>query len=180
MIYRQREAEAASAGWKRVPAAQAGQTASFQAKAGTPATQQHPPTQAWLFCLPAGVPVNLPTSHQAGKPGSIGSHRGSFHSGPLSPLLFHLSNGATGGSLGRGQGSRQGPTRSEGKNTAFLFFFFLPFRAIPATYGGSHARGQIGATATATATGTQDLSHICNLHHSSRRQILNPLSEARD
>ena len=35
--------------------------------------------------------------------------------------------------------------------------------------------------AYATATATQDLSHICNLHHSSeQRQILNPLSEARD
>ena len=32
-----------------------------------------------------------------------------------------------------------------------------------------------------TATATQDLSHICNLHHSSQQcQILNPLSEARD
>ena len=32
-----------------------------------------------------------------------------------------------------------------------------------------------------TATAMPDLSHICNLHHSSRqRWILNPLSEARD
>ena len=32
-----------------------------------------------------------------------------------------------------------------------------------------------------TATVTQDLSHICDLYHSSRqRQILNPLSEAMD
>ena len=32
-----------------------------------------------------------------------------------------------------------------------------------------------------TATGTQDLSCICDLHHSlGQRQILNPLSEARD
>ena len=32
-----------------------------------------------------------------------------------------------------------------------------------------------------TATAMPDLSHICNLHHSSRQhQILNPLSEARD
>ena len=32
-----------------------------------------------------------------------------------------------------------------------------------------------------TATATQDPSHICNLHHSSRqRQILNPLCEARE
>ena len=31
--------------------------------------------------------------------------------------------------------------------------------------------------ATATATAMRDLSHVCNLHHSSR---LNPLREARD
>ena len=32
-----------------------------------------------------------------------------------------------------------------------------------------------------TATATHDLSHICDLHHSSwHHQILNPLSEARD
>ena len=32
-----------------------------------------------------------------------------------------------------------------------------------------------------TVTATPDLSHVCNLHHSSRQhQILNPLSGARD
>ena len=32
-----------------------------------------------------------------------------------------------------------------------------------------------------TATATQDLNHVCNLHHSSQQsRILNPLSEARD
>ena len=32
-----------------------------------------------------------------------------------------------------------------------------------------------------TAIATQDLSRVCNLHHSSQqRQILNPLSKARD
>ena len=32
-----------------------------------------------------------------------------------------------------------------------------------------------------TAIGTWDLSHICDLHHSSQHhQILNPLSKARD
>ena len=32
-----------------------------------------------------------------------------------------------------------------------------------------------------TATATQELSHVCNLYHSSRqRWILDPLSEARD
>ena len=35
--------------------------------------------------------------------------------------------------------------------------------------------------ATATARATQDPSHVCSLHHSSQqRQILNPLSKARD
>ena len=28
-----------------------------------------------------------------------------------------------------------------------IFFFFLPFRAAPMAYGGSQARGPIGATA---------------------------------
>ena len=32
-----------------------------------------------------------------------------------------------------------------------------------------------------TATATQDLSHVCDLRHSSQQcQLLNPLSEARD
>ena len=35
--------------------------------------------------------------------------------------------------------------------------------------------------AYATTTATQDLSHVCDLHHSSgQRRILNSLSEARD
>ena len=35
--------------------------------------------------------------------------------------------------------------------------------------------------AHATATATQDPSHVCDLHHSSwHHQILNPLSKARD
>ena len=56
-------------------------------------------------------------------------------------------------------------------------FFFL-FRAAAVAYGGSQARGRIGANATATAM--PDPSCICDLHHSSwQRQILNLLSEAR-
>ena len=56
-----------------------------------------------------------------------------------------------------------------------LPFFFLRFRAIPKAYGDCQASGLIGATAM------QDLSRICDLHHSSQqRQIPNPLSEARD
>ena len=40
---------------------------------------------------------------------------------------------------------------------------------------------QLPAYATATATAMQDLSQVCNLHHSSQQHwILNPLSEARD
>ena len=40
---------------------------------------------------------------------------------------------------------------------------------------------QLLAYATATATATRDLSHICDVHHSSQqRRILNPLSEARN
>ena len=33
------------------------------------------------------------------------------------------------------------------------------------SYGGSQARGQIGAVAYTTATATQDLSRVCDLHH---------------
>ena len=54
--------------------------------------------------------------------------------------------------------------------------------AAPATYGSYQARGQIRAAAEAytTATAMQDLSHICDLHHSLRQHwILNPLSEAK-
>ena len=48
-----------------------------------------------------------------------------------------------------------------------FFLSFCLFRATPATYGGSQARGLIGAT-------------VASLHHSSwQRQILNPLSEGR-
>ena len=40
---------------------------------------------------------------------------------------------------------------------------------------------ELQLTAYTTATATPDPSRICNLHHSSRkRQILNPLSKARD
>ena len=50
----------------------------------------------------------------------------------------------------------------------FVFCLFAFFRAAAAAYGDSQARGLIGAVAT-------------GLHHSSQqRQILNPLSKARD
>ena len=63
-----------------------------------------------------------------------------------------------------------------------LLLSFCLFRATPTAYGGSQVRVLIGAVAAyTTATATPDLSHICDLHHSSQqRQILNPLKEARD
>ena len=68
----------------------------------------------------------------------------------------------------------------------FLFcFVFLLFRALPAAHGGSRlgvkSELQLPANATATATATQDLSHVCDPHHSSwQLWIRNPLREARD
>ena len=61
-----------------------------------------------------------------------------------------------------------------------LFLFF--FRATPAAYGNSQARGQIRAAAAyTTATAKPDLSHTCDLYHRLwQHWILNPLSEARD
>ena len=66
------------------------------------------------------------------------------------------------------------------KKKNFWFFLGGVGGAAPKAYGSSQARGLNGAVAT-TATATQDLRRVCDLHHSSRqRQILNPLSEARD
>ena len=61
----------------------------------------------------------------------------------------------------------------------YLFGLFAISWAIPTAYGGSQARGPIGAEPPvyARATATRDPSLICNLHHSSQqRRILNPLS----
>ena len=42
-------------------------------------------------------------------------------------------------------------------------------------------KSELQLPATSTATVMQDLSHFCDLHHSSQQcQILNPLSEAKD
>ena len=62
-----------------------------------------------------------------------------------------------------------------------LLFYFIVFyfRATPTAYGGSQARGLIGAYTTATAM--PDLSRVCDLHHSSwQPQILSPLREGRE
>ena len=65
-------------------------------------------------------------------------------------------------------------------------YLSLLFRAAPVAYGRSQARGPIRATAAGlhhshSDSGSEPLSHVCDLHHSSRqRGIHNPLSEARD
>ena len=65
---------------------------------------------------------------------------------------------------------------------SFFFFSFFSLRAAHAAYGGSQARGLIGAL---TAGLWQSHSNarskpLCNLHHSSGQLwILNPLSRAR-
>ena len=62
-------------------------------------------------------------------------------------------------------------------------FYFLLFRAAPEAYGGSQAKSQTGATAASLCHShrIQDLSCVCDLHHSSLQHlILNQLREAKD
>ena len=64
-----------------------------------------------------------------------------------------------------------------------MYLFLLLFSATPVAYGGSQARGRMGAAASGLhhSHSNAGSSHICNLHHSSlQHQVLNPLSEARD
>ena len=65
----------------------------------------------------------------------------------------------------------------------FFFFFFGLFRAAPVAYGGSQARGWIGAKLPAYTTATAMPDPSCNFdlcHSSQQCLILNPLREARD
>ena len=67
---------------------------------------------------------------------------------------------------------------------AFKLFFFLVFLG-PHLQFMEFARpgvqSELQPPAYTRATATQDLSHVCNLHHSQRQhQIPNPLSKARD
>ena len=56
---------------------------------------------------------------------------------------------------------------------SFFFFCFLVPRL--------GLQSELHLLAYTTVTATRDLSRVCDLHHSSRkRQILNPLREARD
>ena len=67
----------------------------------------------------------------------------------------------------------------------FLFVFdFLPFMGplpwhmeVPKL----GVKSELQPPAYTKATATRDLSHVCNLHHSSwQRRIINPLSKCRD
>ena len=65
----------------------------------------------------------------------------------------------------------------------FFVFVFLLFRAALAAYEVTRlgVESELQLPTFATATATQDLSHVCDLHHSSWQcRIFNPLREARD
>ena len=71
--------------------------------------------------------------------------------------------------------------------TPLLFiylFYFLLFRATPAAYGSSQAKGWIGAAATNLCYSLRNARfqpHLQPIYHSSwQHQILNPLSWSRD
>ena len=74
------------------------------------------------------------------------------------------------------------PWQRPGIFFSFPFSVFCLFRAAPAAYGTSQARGWIGAIAAGLchSYSNTDLSCVHKLHHGSRQcQILKPLSKAR-
>ena len=72
------------------------------------------------------------------------------------------------------------------RRTQRYYYYFFFFRATPAACGSSRVRGlgvesKLQIPAYATATATQDPSHICDLCHSLWQcWILNSLREARN
>ena len=61
--------------------------------------------------------------------------------------------------------------------------FICLFMATPTAYGNSHTgvESELQLPAYTTAKTTWDLSHVCNLHHSSQQcWLFNPLSKPRD
>ena len=63
----------------------------------------------------------------------------------------------------------------------FVFFVFLGLHPWHMEVPSLGVESELQPLAYTVVTATQDPSRICDLHHSSRpRQILNPLSEARD
>ena len=69
-------------------------------------------------------------------------------------------------------------------NILFLFYFIFCFLGLHPWYMEVPRLGvesELQLPSYTTATAMWDLSHFCDLYHSSRQwQILNPLSEARD
>ena len=62
--------------------------------------------------------------------------------------------------------------------TSFFFFFFLVSHLWHLKVSGLGVKLELQLPAYTTATAAQDLSHICDLHHSLwQDQILSPLSE---
>ena len=74
-----------------------------------------------------------------------------------------------------------GSRRCQAQEYDFFFFFF---KGLHLWHMEVHRLGvelELQPPACATATAARDLSHICDLYCSSwQRQILHPLSEARD
>ena len=65
-------------------------------------------------------------------------------------------------------------------NSDAVFLLLFSFQSFICSIPGLGVKSELQLLASATATATQDLSGICDLHHSSPQgQILNPLSEAR-
>ena len=65
----------------------------------------------------------------------------------------------------------------------FFFFVFCLFRAAPAAYGGSQARGRIRAVAASLLQNYSNVRsepHLWPTPQPQQHQILNPLSKARD
>ena len=62
----------------------------------------------------------------------------------------------------------------------FIFLFFCLFRAATTAYGGSQARGLIGATAASLHHSHSNFKSKPCLKPTAQRQIFNPLSEAKD
>ena len=66
-------------------------------------------------------------------------------------------------------------------NTDVIFFFFLGLQLWHMEFPQPVVESELQLPAYTTAPATQDLSHICNLHHSPwHHQILNASSKARD
>ena len=85
----------------------------------------------------------------------------------------------------QGRGAWDAVMNSDADIYIYIYFFFLVFlwshpwhMEVPRL---GVIKSELHLLAYATATKTPDMSHVCDLHHSSRqRKILNPLSEARD